>query len=335
MKSTTQLRVASSNQSDHTGSILLFILLALLVVYAILRLLPVKSATPVSNEKQQVSRVDHMAVKNVTPKAAAKKQEAVRSSRHVVVPQYTRFDSGIMPLKVESQMAAKTENLGMDDVKRSIATVMIKATGKTQLGPAKGESPVVQVKSEKDGRNYFVAADLPDKKKAANVLAELHRRSQYLLQSVDEQLDNNRRVIAGDGVDITDNLKELLRRHYKKDVPLAEYHNPSDQTVASNSDKGTVLQCCIRSKYDPSEWSSINTLFRVQTHELAHSADFHFRGDGEEAHGPVFKRLHKYLMAVAENLQIYNCAEYKKSGGRLCGLVLDESYSCGEPPKKQ
>ena len=147
-------------------------------------------------------------------------------------------------------------------------------------------------------------------------------------------MDNSRRVVALDGTDITDNMKALIRKHYKVETPLAEYHNPSDLTVGSNSDKGVVIETCLRSKFDPTEWSSINTLFRVHTHELAHSADFDYREDGEDGHGPVFKRLHKHLLGVSENLGIYNCAEYTRSGGALCGVKLTESYQCGDKPPK-
>lgn len=232
-----------------------------------------------------------------------------------------------------SHQSSVNENLTVDSMKRSVATVLVSATGKTSLS-MKGKSDVVQVRCEKDGRHYFVAADLPEKERAANLLAEIARRAQYLLQSIDEQMDNSRRVVALDGTDITDNMKALLRKHYKVETPLAEYHNPSDLTVGSNSDKGVVIETCLRSKFDPTEWSSINTLFRVHTHELAHSADFDYREDGEDGHGPVFKRLHKHLLGVSENLGIYNCAEYTRSGGALCGVKLTESYQCGDKPVK-
>jgi hypothetical protein len=189
------------------------------------------------------------------------------------------------------------------------------------------------VKSHKDGQFYFVASNLPDKQKAADKLAEINRRSQYLLQSIDEQLDGNKRIKSEDGTDITDNMRQLVKRHYRKFTPFAEYHNPDDLTVGSNSDKGMMIETCLRNKYEPREWNADNTLFRVHIHELAHSADFHFREDGEEGHGPEFKRLHKYLLGVAQNLGIYNCDDYQKSGKRFCGLKLTEDY-CGEENPK-
>ena len=90
-----------------------------------------------------------------------------------------------------------------------------------------------------------------------------------------------------------------------------------------------MIETCLINKHNPSEWNSDNTLFRVHIHELAHSADIQYRADGEDGHGPEFKRLHQYLLGVAENLGIYSCDEYKQSGRKFCGLVLTEMY-CSE-----
>jgi len=208
-----------------------------------------------------------------------------------------------------------------------MVSAMVATTGTTTLLPNTGKSKVAKVRAQ-DGRHYLVAADLPNKAKAARKLAEITRRSQTLLQSIDEQLDGNRRIVY-DGHDITDNMKQLVRRHYEKEIPLAEFHDPSSLTVGSNTDKGLMIETCLRGKSNPEEWNSDNTLFRVHTHELAHSADFEFRGDGEKAHGPVFKRLHEYLLFVSENLGLYSCSEYKASGRKFCGLTLSETY-CGK-----
>ena len=59
---------------------------------------------------------------------------------------------------------------------------------------------------------------------------------------------------------------------------------------------------------------------------IAGARALEFRGDGEDAHGPVFKKLHQYLLGIAENLSLYSCAEYKKSGKRYCSLLLTENY---------
>ena len=191
-----------------------------------------------------------------------------------------------------------------------------------------GKDKVVKQKSDSDGEYYFVSASLPDKKRAADTLAEVHRRSQYLMQALDEMVDGGNQVKASDDVDITENVHRLLKRHYQKRIPFAEYHNPHDKTVGSNSAKGTLIEMCLRDKYDTKQWNSVNTLFRVHVHELTHSADKMYREDGD--HGPVFNRIMNFLLQTCEHLGIYSCKEYKESGRKYCGLVLTEhDHACG------
>lgn len=235
---------------------------------------------------------------------------------------------------VATENQSGSEKLSVDDVKRAVARIAANTRAKSSDGDSQHKSPVVGVRSDRDNNVYYVASDLPAQNMAADKFAEINRRAQTLLQSIDEQLDGAKRIVAEDGTDITDNMKQLLRKHYRKPAVFMEYHNPTDLTVGSNEEKGKKIEMCLRNKDDPTQWNPDNTLFRVHVHELAHSADFHFRDDGEEGHGPEFRRLHKYLLGVAENLGIYDCAEYKRSGKHFCGLVLNESYDCGDEKAK-
>jgi len=214
----------------------------------------------------------------------------------------------------------------------TLGDVVTDLTGKPKIEVSTEDSPdgkdkVVKQRSDVDGEYYFVAASLPDKKRAANTLAEVHRRSQYLMQSLDEMLDGGAPIKASDGTDITANMKRLIKRHYQKKIPFAEYHNPHDKTVGSNSAKGTLIEMCLRNKYNTNEWNPVNTMFRVHVHELTHSADKEYREDGD--HGPVFNRLMNFLLQVSGNLGIYSCEEYAKSGRKYCGLTLtEEDHEC-------
>ena len=307
----------------NDNNIFPLLIFGLIFLYAIIKF--------AGNAGYKVIPENAKAYEPIVPKLTTSRMEIATSPSYVersqglykpVVPKYTTSDSSFKS-RVEK---ADSENLGVNDVKRAVAAVVMKTTGKTDIIPTKGKSDVQQQKSSKDRKMYYVAKDLPEKQKAANKLAEISRRAQYLLQAIHEQLDGNKRIKSGDGHDITDNMKQLVRTHYKKTVPFAEYHNPSDKTVGSNSDKGVMIETCLRGKYNTKQWNSDNTLFRVHTHELSHSADFEYREDGEDAHGPHFKRLHQYLLGVAENLGLYSCAEYTKSGRAFCGLALTERY---------
>jgi hypothetical protein len=189
---------------------------------------------------------------------------------------------------------------------------------------SEGKHKVVKFKSQLDGRYYFVCATLPDKQRAADTLAEIHRRSQMLLFYFFEKLDARERIIADDKVDISANIQQMVRKHYNQPMALAEYHAPRDKTVGANSEKGLLIEMCLRAKNDSSKWNSMNTLTRVHIHELAHSGDFLFRADGTNNHGPDFYRIMDHLLQEAEKLGLYSCEEYKASGKAFCGLMLSE-----------
>ncbi len=188
------------------------------------------------------------------------------------------------------------------------------------------KSEVKRVRAN-DSQLYYVASSLPEEEqlKAANKLAQINRKAQALFAHLAKK---QAPIKAADGLDISENIQRLLKRHHNRPLPIAEYHNPGDNVVGYNMEKGDVIELCVRSKTNPSEMNSDNTLFRVALHELAHSADKEYRGDGESNHGPDFKRLHQYLLGEAETLGLYNCDEYERSGKKFCGLTLTEDY-CG------
>lgn len=239
----------------------------------------------------------------------------------------TRVEKQISEVNPEKLLDFPKEN-----EKILLKEVVTKMNGKKKIlvddqnTETKGKDRVVKQRSDLDHKYYFVSAELPDRKKAANKLAEVYKRQQTLLQKIDENLSTQRKIIYRK-TDITKNMRRLVKKHYQKESGFAEYHNPYDKTVGSNSDKGLLIEVCLRDKYKPSNFNRDNTIFRVNVHELAHSADKEFRGDGELAHGPFFYLLMDYLLNEAQHLGIYSCAEYKKSNREYCGLVLSEEDS--------
>lgn len=208
---------------------------------------------------------------------------------------------------------------------RQVAEPIAEAAPRIERAVGK-HAPTHPVTAKLDGNKYRVAKGLPDEARAADLLAELAKRTRVLLDKLDMRMDAEKRLFARDGTDVTPNIAKLIRKHKNKTLPLTEYHDPSDSTVGSNSDKGESLELCLRNKFKPDEFNSINTLFRVLMHELAHSADFEFRGDGDVAHGDVFRRLHSFLIQEAEKNGLYSCDEYDRTNQRFCGMHLTEDY---------
>jgi hypothetical protein len=221
----------------------------------------------------------------------------------------------------EASVASTVTHRGEAGVADLLSLGNASATGEDK------KSEVRRVRATADSQLYYVASSLPEQEqtRAANKLAEINRRAQLLM---DRLASKQGAIRSSDGVDITENIQRLLKRHHRRALPIAEYHNPGDNVVGYNMEKGDVIELCVRSKSSPSELNSDNTLFRVALHELAHSADKEYRGDGESNHGPVFKRLHQYLLGEAEEMGLYNCGEYEQSGKKFCGLTLTEDY-CG------
>lgn len=200
-----------------------------------------------------------------------------------------------------------------------------RADGEEHASGEASKAPVKRVRSQKDNNLYYVGADLPDPQQAADIMAEMNRRTHILLESLNKHLRNGR-IMSADNKDITEEINRIVSKHYGKRLPLAEYHVPNDLTVGSNSEKGKLIEICLRSKDDPKKWNSQNTLFRVLTHELAHSGDKEYRADGEKAHGPHFERIHTYILREAERLGLYSCQEYHDSGREFCALVLSDKF---------
>jgi hypothetical protein len=191
----------------------------------------------------------------------------------------------------------------------------------------KNRVPNEMVKSTLDQNSYPVAKGLPNVDRAANLLAEVVRRSQAVLQEVNRRTAE-KKPVKHKGKDITSNMKTLVSKHFQKPIPLSEYHNPRNKTIGANTGKGKKIEMCLRSKSNPSNFEPINTLIRVHLHELAHSADDKYRKNGPENHGPQFQNLHSFLLKVAEELNLYSCAEYKKGSQTCCDLKINENY-CG------
>lgn len=187
-----------------------------------------------------------------------------------------------------------------------------------------GQSAVDPVRSRVDGRSYPVSR-AGEQQKAADLLGEASRRAHVLMDHIKR---NKKSVVVSGGHDVTLAIDRLLDAHLGESLPLAEYDNPSEDIVGSNMDKGKSIEICLRSKDDATLFNPVNTVFRVLLHELAHSGDAVYRGDGDDRHGPVFRAIHTYLLSEAEKLGLYSCAEYDKSGHDFCGLRLTEDY-CG------
>ena len=189
------------------------------------------------------------------------------------------------------------------------------------LRSSPGRSKMTTVKG-KDGKEYDVA-DLQNKQKAADYLAEINRRVDVLMYHLQNLVAKNNKI-EYEGENMTNCIKRLIRKQQNSPHKFSELYDDTD-TVASNTNKGEQLDLCLRDKADPSSFNEMNTAMRVVLHELAHSADKQYRM--HENHGNHFYRLHSYLMDEAGKVNVYSCSQYNRDGPGFCGMLLPDDLA--------
>ena len=166
---------------------------------------------------------------------------------------------------------------------------------------------VVYVESTIDNEKYLVR-DLPDKEKAANLLAKLKanifKLTNYLYENKDNKYKENK-----------DNIEQL---HNNLQNTVINESNGSSEYTSYSVNKGEQIVFCLRSKYD-NQFHDLNLLMYVALHELAHV------GCKEYGHTPLFKKIFAFYTNVAIELNLYSKIPFNSDPTEYCGLIISES----------
>ena len=162
---------------------------------------------------------------------------------------------------------------------------------------------VEYVVSDIDGRRYLVK-NMEDKKKAANMLANLNRNIQKLITAMQSKYPND--------VDV-----ERLKNNYDPNS-ISEGTDKTNYTSYSIN-KGEKIVFCLRSRDKQEKLVSFNVLLYVAIHELSHLMT------KEIGHPPIFWDNFKKLLQVAIDNKIYIKTDYKKEPVEYCGLTIKSS----------
>lgn len=166
---------------------------------------------------------------------------------------------------------------------------------------------VTFVKSELDNREYLVR-DLPDKIKAANMLAKIRQNIFTLVDHLNKNKSNLKEYVK-----YIDQLSSRIQ-----DTVINENGEDNEYTSYSVS-KGEQLVFCIRSKKEKDKIHQLNLIMYVTLHELAHIAC------PEYGHGDLFKKIFAFLATEATKINIYNRIPFDSKPEEYCGITITES----------
>ena len=168
-------------------------------------------------------------------------------------------------------------------------------------------SDMVFVESAVDGKQYMVR-NLPDKQRAADILATLAAKMKQLADHVWSIRDSQ------------DEFCELqidaLKRRFD---PGKISEAPSDSSHTSYSLNKEKIFLCIRSKADPSAFVDLNTLLYVAAHEISHIASL------TVGHNDQFWKNFSFILREAVKIGIYKHVDYAKNPTPYCGITISSS----------
>lgn len=163
------------------------------------------------------------------------------------------------------------------------------------------DTEVEYVKSSVDGKSYLVRS-LPDKQKAADLLAELSQDMMRLIKHLLEKYPDN----------------EDMKRLYKNYDPSAISEGSPDSGYTSYSiNKGEKLVICIRN----SDMSFVdkNVIIYPFVHELGHLMT------DEIGHTPLFWKNFKFILQEAVDIGIYNKIDFQNNPTDYCSIKITSS----------
>lgn len=166
-------------------------------------------------------------------------------------------------------------------------------------------SEVETVTSSFDNRQYIVRS-LPNKEKAANLLAQMNKRLQILVKHMSEE-------------DTEANEEDVIRLVDNFDPDSISEGTEKSNYTSYSINKGEKIVFCVRSKEENLKLIDINTLMYVAIHELGHLMT------KEIGHPPEFWDNFKILLKESIKIGLYTKVDYSKAPVKYCGMEIKSS----------
>ena len=150
---------------------------------------------------------------------------------------------------------------------------------------------------------FHLVRDLPDKEEAAEIMGEIKRRLQLLINYCVTNFPNDT------------NVQQMKQRFKTQNIQETDL---SDSGTSYSIDKGKEINLCIRDKAT-ARLHQINILMFVSIHELAHVMATSYGHNGEFGDRFVF------LLKQATKIGIYKAVDYSKKNVNFCGMDVTDS----------
>ena len=181
----------------------------------------------------------------------------------------------------------------------------------------------IHVKSSIDGMTYKVHASHENPQIAADMMAELYRRTLLLLRRLrDKYVKKGNNSMDPDRTNPYRTAREIavdkILSRYNPDNLVENSPFNSENDTSYTIDKGAIVAMCMRSSTD-GKLHDINTLMFVKLHELAHIAI------EENEHPPIFWRTFKFILMEASSIGIYIPIDYSKKPVYYCRMYIEDN----------
>lgn len=162
---------------------------------------------------------------------------------------------------------------------------------------------LVKETSDVDGKIYLVR-NLPDKKKAANLIATTKQNLIKLSDYLENKFPNDPRT-------------ERIILNFRPDKIMES--TPNSKYTSYSVNKGEKVVLCLRSRNSKEELVKDNVLMFVALHEMGHICTKSI------GHTDEFWNNFKWLLQKSIDIKIYKKQNFKKNPQEYCGTTITDS----------
>lgn len=169
-----------------------------------------------------------------------------------------------------------------------------------------GKFPTAMVTSTVDGKAYKVR-DMPDKQKAANLMAMLRIKLIKLCDALERKYPDKEQV-------------KRMVRNFRSDPDRFMEATPDSEHTSSTVNKGESIHMCLRQREGPDEsLVDENVMMFVALHEFAHICTESI------GHDSTFWNNFGWILKEAEALQLYRYTDFAAHPVSYCGVHITDS----------